>query len=72
VVESPFASLRLRTDAAKRFTKVENAITVMWKMMLVAEQRFRHLDAPELLREVYESVEHVDGVAIKRKREAAA
>ena len=24
-VESPFAALRLRTDAAKRFKKVENA-----------------------------------------------
>ena len=27
-VESPFAALRLRTDAAKRFKKVENAQAV--------------------------------------------
>jgi putative transposase len=72
VVESPFASLRLRTDAAKRFKKVENAIAVIWKMMLVAEQRFRKLDAPELLKEVYEGVKFVDGVAIMTKKEAAA
>ena len=30
-VESPFAALRLRTDAAKRFKKVENAQAVIWK-----------------------------------------
>jgi transposase-like protein len=72
VVESPFASMRLRTDAAKRFKKVENATAVIWKMMLVAQKRFRKLNAPELLQEVYRGVEFVDGVAIGKKREAVA
>ena len=72
VVESPFAALRLRTDAAKRFKKVENATAVIWKMLLIAEKRFRKLNAPELLKEVYEGVEFVDGVAVTKKREAAA
>lgn len=72
VVESPFASLRLRTDAAKRFKKVENATAVIWKMMLVAEKRFRRLDAPQLLKQVYDGVEFADGVAIKKKKEVAA
>ena len=72
VVESPFASMRLRTDAAKRFKKVENATAVLWKMMLIAEKRFRKLNAPELLQEVYRGVEFVDGVAIGKKKEAAA
>lgn len=53
VVESPFAALRLRTDAAKRYKKIENATAVIWKMLLIAEQRFRKLDAPEKLRLVY-------------------
>ena len=39
VVESPFAALRLRTDAAKRFKRVDRAIAVIWKMLLVAEGR---------------------------------
>ena len=72
VVESPFAALRLRTDAAKRFKKVENATAVIWKMLLVAEKRFRKLNAPELLKDVHEGVEFVDGVAVTKKREAAA
>lgn len=53
VVESPFAALRLRTDAAKRYKKVENGTAVIWKMLLLAEQRFRRLDAPEKLMQVY-------------------
>ena len=40
VIESPFAALRLRTDAAKRFKKVANATAVIWKMLLVAETKF--------------------------------
>jgi transposase-like protein len=53
VVESPFAGLRLRTDAAKRYKKVESATTVIWKMLLLAEQRFHRLDSPEKLTQVY-------------------
>lgn len=53
VVESPFAALRLRTDAAKRYKKMENATVVIWKMLMLAERRFRRLDAPEKLFQVY-------------------
>ena len=53
VVESPFAALRLRTDAAKRYKKVENATVVIWKMLMLAERRFRRLDAPGKLMQVY-------------------
>jgi transposase-like protein len=53
VVESPFAALRLRTDAAKRYKKVGNATLVIWKMLMLAERRFRRLNAPEKLMQVY-------------------
>ena len=67
VVESPFAAVRLRTAAAKRFKKVENATAVIWKTLLVAEQSFRRLNAPELLAEVAEGVRYVDGVRAKQR-----
>ena len=54
VVESPFAALRLRTTAAKRFKRVESATALIWKLLLVAEKRFRRLDAPHLLKDVFE------------------
>jgi transposase-like protein len=67
VVESPFAALRLRTDAAKRFKKVENATAVLFKMLLIAEKRFRRLNAPELLQEVYLGVKFVNGLPEKQE-----
>jgi putative transposase len=51
-VESPFASARLRTGAAKRFKKAENATAMLWKLLMVAQSRFRKVRAPELMRDV--------------------
>ncbi len=61
VVESPFAALRLRTDAAKRFKKIESATATIFKLLLVAEKNFRRLNAPELMREVHLGVRFEDG-----------
>lgn len=41
VVESPFAAVRLRTSAARRFKKVEHASALIWRLLLVVEQHFR-------------------------------
>jgi putative transposase len=71
-VESPFASLRLRTDAAKRYKKVNNATAVIWKMLLLAEQRFRRLDAPERMKEVFLGVQFQDGIEVKMEDQVAA
>ena len=49
VVESPFAAVRLRTSAAKRFRKVDGATALIWKLLMVAEKRFRKLNSPHLL-----------------------
>jgi putative transposase len=53
IVESPFAGLRLRTNASKRYKKVENATAIIWKMLLLGEKRFRRLNAPSKLMQVY-------------------
>jgi len=71
-VESPFSGLRLRTDAARRFKKVENAQAVIWKMLLVAEQRFRRLKAPELMTDVYRGAKYVNGIPVKEISEEKA
>jgi len=61
-IESPFASVRLRTSAAKRYKKVENATAVIRKTLLIAERSFQRLDAPELLADVANGVVYVNGV----------
>jgi putative transposase len=71
-VESPFAGLRLRTDAAKRYKKVDNATAVIWKMLLLAEQRFRKLDAPERMKEVFLGVQFRDGIKVQVEDQVAA
>lgn len=62
VVESPFSSVRLRTDAAKRFKKVQNATAMIWKLLQVAEKSFRTLKGYWLLPDVYAGKIFVDGV----------
>jgi putative transposase len=61
--------VRLRTAAAKRYKKVENATAVIWKTLLIAEQTFRRLDAPELLAEVAEGVASVNGTRVKPRHD---
>ena len=71
-IKSPFAYLRLRTDAAKRFKKVDNAIAVIWKLLLIGEKKFRILTAANLLKDVYYGVKFEDGVRISTEAEEVA
>jgi putative transposase len=61
IVESPFAMVRLRTTAAKRFKKVEHATAVIWKILQVAESTFRRFKGAELLPAVYAGAQYKDG-----------
>jgi putative transposase len=72
VVESPFATVRLRTTAAKRFKKVENATALIWKLLQVAESTFRRLKGAELLPAVYAGAQYVDGVLKMRTQQKIA
>jgi transposase-like protein len=71
IVESPLLALRLRTDAAKRFKRVERATAVIWKMLMLAQKRFRRLNAPELLAKVCAGVQYKDGIEVAREEAAA-
>jgi transposase-like protein len=62
VVESPFAAVRLRTTAGKRYKRVESATALIWKLLHVAVGHFRRLNAPELLPLVYAGIQFVDGI----------
>lgn len=68
VVESPFSIVRLRTDAAKRFKKVQNATAMIWKLLQVAEKSFRLLKGYWLLSDVYEGKHFVDGALAEEQR----
>jgi len=48
VVESPFASVRLRTNAAKRFKKTKSGVYLVHQVMLRLEQGWRRLISAHL------------------------
>ncbi len=61
VVESPFAVLRLRTDAAKRYKKVSRRHSCnLGDAFSGGEQRFRKLDAPEKIKQLFAGSELQD------------
>ena len=70
VVESPFAAVRLRTSVAKRFRKVDGATALIWKLLMVAEKRFRKLNSPHLLPGVLAGKRYADGKPVPRRNGA--
>lgn len=52
VIESPFATVRLRTDAAKRFRSARSGTHLVFKILESCEQRWRIISHPEKLKEV--------------------
>ena len=65
-------ALKFRTDEAKRYRRVDRAITVIRKMLLVTERRFRRLKASELMKDVYLGAEYKDGIVINMTTEKVA
>jgi putative transposase len=69
-VESPFAAVRLRTSAAKRYKRVENATSMIWKLLMVEEMSFRKLNAPEWMVKVAAGATYVNGIRCWREPKA--
>ena len=70
IVESPFSSVRLRTNASKRFKKVQSASAMIWKLLQVAEKSFRRLKGYWLLPDVLEGKQFINGVAVEKNKRA--
>lgn len=70
IIESPFASVRLRTAASKRYKKVAGATVMIWKLLLVAEQALRKLDGADLLVAAYAGRRCADGVFLPVRADA--
>lgn len=48
VIESPFASVRLRTNAAKRFKKTRSGVCLVHQVMMRLSRNWRHLKSAHL------------------------
>jgi transposase-like protein len=72
IVESPFDMIRLRTNAARRFKRVDNASAMIWKLLRIGEKAWRSLKGSELLRDVYAGKKFLDGRLVKRMHKVVA
>lgn len=74
VVASPFAAVRWRTTAAKRFKNIDSATALIWTVLPIAETTFRRLNAPQLLPAVYAGAKSVTGIkqSVSTHQEVAA
>ena len=52
MIESPFASVRLRTNAAKRFKKTKSGVSLVHQVLVRLSQTWRHLKAAHLCGQV--------------------
>lgn len=51
-IESPFASVKLRTNASRRFRSPQSALHLLFKLLQRAEKNWQRLASPEKLKEV--------------------
>jgi transposase-like protein len=69
VIESPFATVRLRQRVTKGAGNRTKALTMAFKLLQMAQQRWRRLDAAHLLPLVRAGVTFVDGVQREREND---
>lgn len=67
VIESPFATVRLRQRVTKGAGNRTKALTMAFKLLEMAQLRWRKLDGAKLLPLVRAGVQFVDGVQVERK-----
>jgi transposase-like protein len=68
-VESPFATVRLRQRVTKGAGSRTKGLTMAFKLLAMAEQRWRRVNGAHLLPLVRAGVRFVDGVQVERQQE---
>jgi putative transposase len=69
-VESPFSTVRLRQRVTKGAGSRAKGLVMAYKLLVMAEERWRKLNAPHLLPLVQAKVKFVDGIQQSRNEEA--
>jgi putative transposase len=72
VIESPFATVRLRQRVTKGNGSRTKAITMAFKLLEMAQLRWRRLNGPALLPLVADGVKYADGAQLPCKEDRAA
>jgi transposase-like protein len=70
-IESLFATVKLRTNAARRIKSPRSALCLVFQLFLRAQRNWRRLNAPHLVIKVIEGVKFEDGLEVKPKKPTA-
>ncbi len=72
VIESPFATVRFRQRVTKGAGSRQRCLLMAFKLLAMAERRWRRINGPELLPLVRAGVKFVDGKQEERADQEAA
>jgi transposase-like protein len=61
-IESIFATVKLRTNAARRIKSPRSALYLLFQLILRAQKKWRRLNAPHLVKKVLDGVKFEDGI----------
>jgi len=67
-IESIFATVKLRTNAARRIKSPRSALYLIFQLILRAQKRWQRLNAPHLVRQVLDGVKFEDGIEIRKTK----
>ncbi len=67
-IESIFATVKLRTNAARRIKSPRSALYLIFQLIIRAQKRWRRINAPNLVTKVLEGVKFEDGIEVTRKK----
>ena len=71
-IESPFATVRLRTKKTKGAGSTTTAMTMAFKLLESAEKRWRKINAPHQARKLWQGVKFTDGIDLTSSERVAA
>jgi transposase-like protein len=67
-IESVFATVRLRTNAARRIRSPRSALYLIFQLFQRAQRNWRRLNAPHLVSKVIAGVKFEDGIEVSKER----
>jgi transposase-like protein len=67
-IESIFATVKLRTNAARRIKSPRSALYLIFQLILRAQRRWRKINSPQLVARVLDGAMYEDGIEIKKAK----
>jgi len=71
-IESIFATVKLRTNAARRIRSPRSALYLIFQLIIRAQHRWRRINAPHLVAKILDGVKYKNGIEVKKEKKNQA